>query len=253
MKSVHVNTKNTARLLTGVAELRDRGAQEACILVVDGPPGLGKTTEVEWWAVQNSACFVRAKTMWTEAWMLREILETMNASPAPSYEKMFQQALEALSARAGVAEAEGTTYAVVVDEIDHIMRRPKMINTLRDLSDFLEIPFLFVGVEKVGSALARQAATASRIGRTVEFRPADVDDVRGHVKGLCEVPVEDDLVAYLHRVSHGYVREVKEGIKSIERFGLRNRGKAVTRKDMVGQVLLNDRKTGKPIMVREDD
>ncbi|MBF0095660.1 MAG: ATP-binding protein, partial [Alphaproteobacteria bacterium] len=144
-----------------MSELLDRGAAEACILVLDGDPGLGKTTEAEWWAVQNNALFVRAKTKWTEAWMLREILETLNVTPQYSYERMYKQALEVLGARASMADTEDATFAVVVDEIDHIVRSDKMINTLRDLSDMLEIPFVFVGVDRVGATLARNKATAS--------------------------------------------------------------------------------------------
>ena len=53
MKNEFVKTKNVKRFLTGIADLSTRGAQEACLMIVDGQPGLGKTQTVNWWAVRN--------------------------------------------------------------------------------------------------------------------------------------------------------------------------------------------------------
>lgn len=250
MKSVHVNTKNTARFLAALSALRDRGAAEACFMVVDGEPGQGKTAVLEWWATQQGAVFLRAKKEWTPAWMMRELLGTLAVSPAHSFERMFAQALQTLGGRAVQAEREGLTFAVVVDEVDHIVRRAELLETLRDLSDMLEIPFILVGMGWVRSSLSRFPQVASRVGQYVEFAPADLDDVRAMVKGLCEVPVRDDLVGMLHRLAVGRVREIKEGIKAIERHGSRNKGKEVGVVEMAGQPLLNDRATGRPILVR---
>lgn len=252
MKPCFVKTENTARFLAGLAALNDRGASEACLMIVDGEPGLGKTTIIHWWAAQEGCLYLRCKKEWTPSWMMRELLSQLKVTPAHSFERMYGQALAELGKRARAAQIDGTTFGVVVDEIDHISRRADMLETLRDLSDMLEIPFVLVGMGRVRHNITRFPQIASRVSHPVEFRPCSPADVTALVKGLCDVPVGDDLVAFLHRVSGGFTREVKEGIATIERFGKRNPGQTVDCALMDGQVLLVDRATAKPILVRRE-
>ena len=104
---------------------------------------------------------------------------------------------------------------------------------------------------KVRHNLARFPQIMSRVSQLVEFKPSPLEDVLAMVQAQCEVPVDEDMVAFLHKVSGGFFREVKEGMASIERFGKRNAGKTVSVASMEGQVLLMDRNTGKPITVRQ--
>lgn len=250
MRDRYVKTSNTTRFLAGIAEVLDRGAEEANLLVVDGLPGLGKTETIQWWATQQGAVVLRAKQGWTPAWMLRELLAELSVVPQHTFERMYRQALAALAARSREAERAGETFAVVIDEVDHISRRIDMLETLRDLSDYLEIPFILVGMDKVRSNLTRFLQISSRARPPVEFKPATPEDVQALVTGLCEVEVAPDLVAFLHFASDGYIREIKEGIKNIEKHGRRNPG-PVTVQSMAGQALLIDRKTARPVLVRE--
>lgn len=250
MRNLYVKTSNTTRFLAKVAALQDRGAEEACLMVVDGSPGLGKTETVQWWATQQGMAFLRAKQGWTPSWMLRELLGELSVAPLRTFEQMYRQSLEALAARSRLAAQEGTLFAVVVDEIDHIARRTDALETLRDLSDMLEIPFVLVGMDRVRSSLTRYRQIGSRVGQFCEFRPLSPDDTAALVRGLSEVPVADCMLDLLHRSCGGYVRELKEGIKAIERCGRRNAG-PVTVAMMARQVLLNDRASGRPITVKE--
>ena len=250
MKPIFVNTENSTRFISGLLALADRGASEACFLVVDGEPGLGKTTIVNRWVTQEDGLFLRAKKEWTPGWMLRELLETLKITPEYSFERMYKQSLAALSGKAAEAERDGTTFAVVVDEADHISRRGDILETLRDLSDMLEIPFVLVGMGRIRHNLSRFPQILSRVAQPVEFKPCPLADVTNLVNGLCEVPVGVDLIAFLHKAAKGFTREVKEGIAAIERFGKRNPGKTIDCAMMDGLPLLTDRSTGKPILVR---
>lgn len=252
MKPSFVKTENYTRFLASLLALNERGAEEACFMVVDGEPGMGKTTIIYRWVTQEGAVYLRAKKEWTPGWMLRELLGLLKVTPEYSFERMYKQALAALAEQAKIAEREGTTFAVVVDEADHISRRGEILETLRDLSDMLEIPFILVGMGRIRANLTRFKQISSRVGQSVEFQPCPPTDVEGLVKGLCEVPVAADLVAYLHKVSEGYTREIKEGIAAIERFGKRSPGQTIDCAMMNGQPLLTDRRTGKAILVRAD-
>ncbi|MBF0372361.1 MAG: ATP-binding protein [Alphaproteobacteria bacterium] len=249
MKDRFVSTSNATRFLAALTAVQMRGAEEACLMVVDGVPGLGKSEVAQWWATQTASVYLRCKREWTPAWMMRELLAELRVQPQYSFERMYRQSLEALGARARQASRDGEAFGLVVDEVDHISRKGELLETLRDLSDMLEIPVVLVGMGRVRHHLARYPQIASRVGQYVEFAPATLDDTRALVKGLCEVPVANDLVEYLHRVSDGLVREVKEGIAVIERHGRRNPGE-VTLAALSGQTLLNDRRTGQPIVVR---
>lgn len=250
MRNRFVRTENVTRFLTGLAALQDRGAEEACLMVVDGIPGLGKTATISWWAAQQDCTYLRAKKEWTPAWMMREILASVGVrNPAYSFERMYAQALEALGARAREAERADEVFAVVIDEVDHISKSARLLETLRDLSDMLEIPFILVGMGRVRGNLTKFPQIASRCGPPVEFRKASFEDVVALAEGLCEVKIEKDLLQYLHTQSNGLFREIKEGLKNIERFAKLNGGVA-SLSAMEGKALLNDRRSGKAIMVR---
>ncbi|NYZ17028.1 AAA family ATPase [Azospirillum sp. RWY-5-1] len=248
MRNAFCKTSNVNRLLAAFSALKQRGAEEACLLLVDGLPGLGKSEAVEWWTVQNGAVLLRAKAGWTQAWMLRDLLGELKVVPGRSCEIMFRQALEALSAAARAADMEGRDFGVVIDEVDHIARSREVLETLRDLSDLLEMPFVLVGMDRVRAQLARFPQIASRVSQPVEFRPVSLEDTRALASQLCEAEVADDLVAFIHRASGGLVREIKEALAAVERFARRNPS-PVTLAGMAGQPLMNDRKTGRPILV----
>lgn len=253
MKQKFVNTTNTRAFLSAVSALQQRGAGEACLMVIDGKPGLGKTFTVKSWSTDRLSVYIRVTKEVTPCWLMKMILEAMNKTPASSiFERLFKQVVEELRKAVELAQQSDEDFAVIIDEVDNICRSARILETLRDLSDLLEIPFIFVGMGQVRQNLVRFPQIASRIGQYVTFAPLTRDDVRKLIDELCEVKVADDLVDYLHKMSKGLAREIKEGIANIERFGRKNPpgGDGLTVKDMSGQILMNDRETGRPIVVR---
>jgi urease gamma subunit len=249
MRNVFITTTNTKRFLAAIAALKERGAGEACLMVVDGEPGLSKSKTALWWATQNNAALLRATAEWTPAWMLSELLAQITKEPpAHGFRKMFKQALARLAQNAADAAREGRTFAVIIDEADYIIGTKKLMDTVRDLSDFTEIPFILIGMGRIRHQLKRFPQVVSRVSQIIEFERCGLDDTRAICRGLCEVELADDLVEWLHGISKGYVREIKEALAPIERFGRRNTGPA-TLAALAGQILLVDRSTGKPIRV----
>lgn len=250
MKNVFVETENVQRFLGGLRALERRGADEACLLVVDGAPGLGKTTALDHWAVQNGGVYLRAKQEWTPRWFMRELLAQLNITPAHSFERAFAQAVEALVSHRARAAQQKAPFGLVVDEMDHVARDRRVMETLRDLSDLLRIPFILVGMGRLRDSLASYPQIASRVGQYVRFEKASVADVRRFIDERCDARVADDLVGFVHQVTDGYNREILEAIASIERWERMNhRPDGVTLKDMRGVPLINDRRTGKAILI----
>lgn len=254
MKTAFVETANVRRFHSALTALERRGAQEACLLVVDGLPGLGKTTALHRWAAQSGAVYLRAKKEWTAGWFLNDLLAEFRIAPAHSYQKRFAQALEAMLQRQSQASLQRRTFAVVIDEADHISRDGRLMESIRDFSDMGDIVFVLVGMGKIRDNLSRFPQIASRIAQYVRFENATLDDVKAFFEARCEVPAADDLIQFTHRITAGFNREVVEAIATVERVGKRNQagpGKPVALSHLAGQALVNDRRTGSPIFVPE--
>lgn len=255
MRQKFVKTSNVLRFDAAVSALKKRGASEACIMVVDGEPGLGKTTSLSRFASQNRAIYIRAKKQFRPTWFLNEILKELRQEPPHSFEKKFELTLKTLVQRQHQALSTGQTFALIIDEADHISNKPDVMETARDLSDMLEMPLILVGMGKIRKNLVRFPQISSRISQYVEFKPATIADVRLFFDEKCEVPVADDLVKFVHQVTQGMNREIKEALAFVERFGKRTppSGKdgRLTLRDMSGQHIVNDRETGRPIHVPE--
>ena len=254
MKKNFAMTLNAQRFTGAIQALEERGAEEACLIVLHGPPGLGKTRTVDWWVVQNGGIRVDAQPKWTVAWMLRDILKKLdpNIKGARSADRLTTQIKPILAGRNRESAAYGKVFGVVIDEAEPVVKDIDLLETLRKgFINPLEIPFILVGMKTIKGDLTKAAEQASsRVCRYVEFKPSNVDDVALLVKELSEAPITDDLIAFLAKESKGFIREIKEGIKSIERFSKTNPGVIIGRKEMRGQALMYDRTTGQEIKVR---
>lgn len=249
MKHCFVPLQNTERFLGGYEQVERRGAAENCFMICDGKPGYGKTSTAHWFAVQNGLPFIRAKREWRPSWMLRELLETVSVAPASSYEKIFAQVIGELVKRSAIARVDERPFAVIVDEADHVVGSSSLMETLRDVSDLVEVPILLIGMGRIHHGIKRFPQIASRAEAHVEFQPLVLEDTRRLVAGRGACPVSDDLIELLHSKAGGYAREVLSGLASIERVG-RRLGRPVAVADMVGQVLLVERATNHPFVVR---
>lgn len=253
MRNRFVQTQNYYAFANALKDLGNRGAEECQLVVADGEPGLGKTTILQKWASENACFYLRAKTEWSPAWFMGELLDEARVAQPHRHAARFKAALQALVERAMLAEQTGQQFAVVIDEADHISGRQKVIETMRDLADMAEVPFILIGMGKIRDNLTRFPQIASRVSSYVRFNTADLGDVQRFMNELCEVPVAEDLAKFVLKCTGGYNREIKEAVRTIELFGRRNApadpSKGLTLREMAGQHLINDRKTGQAIRV----
>lgn len=251
MKNRFVKTSNVQRFAKALTAVEERGAAEACLIVIDGLPGLGKTTTLRNWVAQNDCVYLRAKKEWTPSWMMSELLEALQVPVPHAFQKRYAKALEELTDRHMLALNEKRTFGLVFDEADHISSKSAILETIRDLSDMLEIPTILVGMGRINDNLKRFPQVSSRVSQRVKFEQASLDDVRLMFSSLCEVPVADNLLEFVHKVTQGFNRELIEAITRVEKFGLRNPPEegGVSLSDMAGQPIIDDRRTSKTIRV----
>lgn len=251
MRNVFVETSNVRGFLGTLAGLEQRGAAEACLVVVDGEPGLGKTTALHRWAVQTGSVYVRAQVEWDYRWMLDDILGSLNITPPRGAKQKFTAVTAALVERCHAAAVDGRTFGLVIDECDLVSNRSAIMEGIRGISDLQQVPTVLVGMGKLRDHLRRYPQIESRAPHKVRFLPAMLEDVRLIIDRRCEVAVAQDLCEFVWRFSRGYHREILEAIAHIERFGRRFEAGpgGVTLADMAGQPIGTDRTTGHVVLV----
>lgn len=232
MNKKFVQTSNVKRFLAAAEAVEQRGAPEAVFLLVHGDAGFGKTNTAEWWGLKNDAVFIRCKAAYTPHWFLSDLVSELKEAPARSSEKMFAQALGLLGK---------SRRPLVIDEVENaIGANIKVIDTIRDLSDFLEIPVVLCGRDHVKPALQRKREVWTRISGVAEFGPLTLDDVALCCAEMARVQIGPDVVAEIHRQAEGYIREVVKAIRNVELIGRKVRDRAVTVADIGGQRLTHE-------------
>jgi DNA transposition AAA+ family ATPase len=255
MRDVFVETSNVRRFMGALKTLDERGAIEACMVVVDGKPGLGKTTTLSRWVAQTGSVYLRAQKGWDYSWFIQDLLTELSVSyqGIRGKRERFARVLQELQIRAEQAALEDKVFGLVIDECDLVSSRAEIMEAVRGISDIQFMPTILVGMGRLRDNLRRFPQIESRAPNKVEFQPASIEDVAALISGRCEVPVAADLVALVARLSKGYNREILDAIANIERFGRRMDlgADGVTAADMAGRIIMRNRDTGKDIIVPE--
>lgn len=255
MRDTFVETGNVRRFMGALKTLNERGAIEACMVVVDGKPGLGKTTTLSRWVAQTGSVYLRAQKGWDYSWFIQDLLTELSVSyqQIRGKRERFARVLQELQLRAEQAALEGKVFGLVIDECDLVSSRAEIMEAIRGISDIQFMPTILVGMGRLRDNLRRFPQIESRAPNKVEFQPAGPEDVAALIRGRCEVPVAPDLVGFVHRLSKGYNREILDAIANIERFGRRMEPgpDGVTLADMAGLVIMRNRDTGREIIVPE--
>ena len=77
----YVETENYKAFLEALKRLDERGAEESCIVIIDGKPGLGKSTMLSRWVVQTGSVYIRTTQGWDYSWMVKDILAELGVDP----------------------------------------------------------------------------------------------------------------------------------------------------------------------------
>lgn len=251
MRDIFVETENVRKFHGALADLENRGAREACMVVVDGRPGLGKTSTMSRWVSQNDAVYIRAQPFWDGTMFIHNLIKELGEEPPRQRTARYDRIIELLYEKWTTAQIMKRPFGLVVDECDQIAGKREIMETIRGLSDALEMPTVLVGMGTLRDMLKRYPQIESRAPRRVRFDAASLTDVRNLIEKRCEVAVADDLVEFVHRASHGFNREVVEAIGYIERFGrrLEETDGGVSVADMAGEIIMHNRNTGQAVAV----
>lgn len=241
MKKGFVVTENFKRLAEAQRQVERRGAQEAGLVIIKGPYGVGKSELVERWSVDNNAVFVRCKETWTKRALVDELATVLGLDTRGRNSEVQARVI----ARQAVDMAP-----MVFDEADFLVRgagsksSPALLEVIRDISDVTGCIVYLVGMEQFGDKLARHGHIASRVNRVVEFKPLSLADVTATCDKLCEVALGKGVHDLILAQSSGKMRLVLNAISNIEQLAEANGLDTVTAADLAGRALCVEFKPG---------
>jgi hypothetical protein len=191
--------------------------------LIFGRPGLGKSMALDAYHARSAKAKrirtvkVRAMAHWTEASMLRALLEAVGQEPR-AYRKdlMFDQLRETLSHEPAI---------ILIDEIDSIAGKREMIATLKDIHDVTGCGILMIGEERVDGLLRRYESFYNRMNRgaLVHLENHSESDVSEVVAQRCDVEVAPEVCAEIYAATGGRsMRSVVDAIRDIEGFARAN-------------------------------
>lgn len=209
MKAGIVPVKNIARLSAASKALLNRAPGAPGIALVEGIPGLGKSTATAWLSNQTPSIYVRALRLWTPSGMLGAICGGLRIPKGGSCSDMIERIVEELTL---------TGKSLFIDEADHLVRKTDLIETVRDIHDLSITPMILIGEENLRTKLAHLKRLASRVAQVVSFEPLDLADTQLIVRELCEVEIQPDLLEFIHRTRSGNCRDTVVALAQAEQI-----------------------------------
>lgn len=178
MKPNFVETSNVRQFMAALKRVNERGAVEACMVVVDGKPGLGKTTTLSRWVAQTGSVYLRAQKGWDYSWFIQDLLTelSVDAKSIRGKRERFARVLQELQDRAERAAFEDKVFGIVIDECDLVSNRGEIMEAIRGISDLYFLPTILVGMGSLRDNLRRFPQIESRAPNKVAFLPATIED-----------------------------------------------------------------------------
>ena len=199
---------------------------------MQGVYGVGKSALTERWAVDNKAVFVRCKATWTKRALLDELADTMGLDKRGRNQEVQGRIIGKLAVN---------MVPMLFDEADHLIgSTASLLEVIRDITDITGTTCFRVGMEKFAYKVARYEHIASRVAKVVELKPLSIADIKAACTALSEVPLNDDVVAEVHRQANGRMRLALNAIANIEQWAAANGWKKVQAEDIRGKALCTE-------------
>lgn len=218
MKNVFVDTANVQAFVSTAHNLERRTAGVPGLALVHGSRGLGKTRTAIWHAAQNGAVYLRSKSVWSPSWMLEELAVELGVVPAKRKKELFTSVENTLKEHPRL---------VIIDEAN--VPSTACLDCIRDLHDLTEAPMLLIGHEGIVDRLKRMGPFFDRFLYITEFKPLRVADLQRFAGACLDIPVDDEALEEVVRVTAGNFRKSVVLLTGMENRATLNRSKVVTK------------------------
>lgn len=233
MRQHYVKTANHHRFMDGIFALQHRGSLEACIMLLTGGPGTGKTTTVDNWGAETFAILIDGIPGMSLSYIRDNLARETNTFARSAFAQY-----EAL-----IEFFKRTRYPIIFDEAQHgLPNKAECIEFLRRIAERAEIPLVLVchTSEKHRFGEDRLAHIATRVSAVVELQPANVTDTKAYLDELCEVGVDDSVAAVVYQQAGGRFRLMSNAGRTLETLGAKLGKTSLTATDIKGIRLCED-------------
>ncbi len=233
MKHHYVETSNHKRFMAGIEAVENRGSPEACILLLTGEPGTGKTAAVHRFGSDRMACRLEGVPGMSLAYLRDYIADQTGVHGKSKYHQ-----------HAGFeAYFRETQAPIILDEAQHgLPDKGQIIEYLRRLAEKSGVLLVLVchTSERHRFAEDRLAHIATRISDVTTLKTASVEDCTLYLAQLCDVRVDAGIARQVHEQSRGRYRLLANAVKSLEGIAARKKADTLTEADIKGIRLCED-------------
>lgn len=186
-----------------------------------GYSGLGKTVAAAFCASEFDACYIVARSIWTQSTLLESIAAELGiAQIARTDPGRLDQIIAQLSVR---------PRPLIIDEMDHLVQR-RSVEIIRDIHDATSCPILMIGEEALPAKLTEWERFHNRILVSTAAQPATIADARSLRDMYAPyVKINDDLLRLLIERTRGITRRIVTNLKTMQRTALDDEVTAIDR------------------------
>lgn len=233
MKKGFVKNENFKRLSEAQKRVERRGAREACLVIVKGKYGIGKSELTERWATDSGWIFVRAKATWTKRALLDELADLMGVSKTGRNQEVQARIIGKLAVE---------MVPMIIDEADFLVGSTAgLLEVIRDITDLTGTVCFLVGMENFEMKVARFGHIASRVAYpSIELQPMTLADVKATVAAKSDVPMADEVLPVILEQSGGRMRLILGAIANLEAWAETNGWAKITAEHVKGRQLCNE-------------
>ncbi len=233
MKLHFVKTSNHQRLMAAIKATENRGSPEACIVLLTGDPGTGKSCNIDHWGADADAIYLEGMPGMSLAFV-RDYLA--NQTGVAEKSKFAQY-------KAMVEHFRATRQPLILDEAHHgLPNKAECIEYLRRIAEQSGVILVLVchTSERRRFGEDRLAHIATRISATPELKRASLEDCREYLGQLCEVVVDDGVVAQVFDQSGGRYRLMANAGRTLEAIAGKHGKQSLAATDIKGIRLCED-------------
>lgn len=212
MHKLFVKTRNVKNFIGLMNNLIDKSNEVPKMGLVYGDPGLGKTQTAVWWTTRNDAVYVRAQNHMTSNGILEKVVEELGESPSKKTTELMKQCIAHLRLKPQV---------IVIDEVDYLINRMRIVETLRDLHDLTGTPVVLIGMQEAKTKLGKFRHLYDRISEVLEFKAFSKEDKEVIVEELSEIRITDEAKEIFFEKTNRF-RQVIKGIAMLENLAKTN-------------------------------